>query len=121
MDEKIKIELQIIKEQKPITVGDSEMETFKLFGERRAIQDIAKERNLSVSTIYTHMYHLIVNDYLSSSDVVSEEKIKHITEVYKQFKNEPKLKELKEMLPEDISYDEIRCVVADLKKILNKK
>jgi len=121
LDEKIKVELHILKEQKPVKVGEPEMKTFELFSEGKNAEEIAKERNLSVSTIYTHLYHLIANNYLSSADVVSEEKIKHITEVYKQFKNEPKLKELKEMLPENISYEEIRCVIADLKKILNKK
>ena len=120
LNEKIKIELQIIKEQKLITVGESEMKTFELFSERKNIEEIAKERNLAVSTIYAHLYHLIANNYLSSSDVVEEERIKQITEAYIQFKSEPKLKELKEKLPENISYGEIRCVVADMNK-LNKK
>ena|SRR3989338_817787 len=110
--EKIKVELQIIKEQKPVKVGESEMATFELFSGGKNVEEIAKERNLAVSTVYTHMYHLIANDYLSSSDVVSEEKIKQIEEAYKKFKHEPKLKELKEMLPENISYEEIRCVIA---------
>ena len=114
--DKIKIELQIIKEQKPITVGESERKTFELFGEGKNAEEIARDRNLAVSTIYTHFYHLIVNNYLSSSDAVDEEKIKIITEVYRQFKNEPKLKELKEKLPENIGYEEIRCVVAGITK-----
>ena len=120
LNEKIKIELQIIKEQKPITVGESEEKTFELFSEGKTIEEIAKERNLAVSTINTHFYKLISNNFLSSSDVVPDEKIKQISEVYKQFKNEPRLKELKEKLPESISYEEIRCVVADMNK-LNKK
>ena len=112
LNEKIKIELQIIKEQKPITIGESEEKTFELFSEGNNIEEIAKERNLSVSTIYTHFYKLISNNFLSSSDAVPDEKIKQISEVYTQFKNEPKLKELKELLPEEISYEEIRCVIA---------
>jgi len=115
--EKIKVELQIIKEQKPVKVGESEMATFDLFSGGKNVEEIAKERNLAVSTIYIHLYHLIANDYLSSSDVVSEEKISQITEAYKQFKNEPKLKELKEMLPENISYEEIRCVTSHFNKL----
>ena len=119
LNEKIKIELQIIKEQKPITIGESEEKTFELFSEGKNIEEIAKERSLAISTIYTHFFHLIFNGYLSSSDVVTEEKIKQIAEVYKQFKNEPKLKELKELLPEKISYEEIRCVLADVKNDKN--
>ena len=116
LNEKIKIELQIIKEQKPITVGESEEKTFELFNQGKNGEEIAKERNLAVSTIYTHFYKLIVNNFLSSSDVVPDEKIKQISEAYNQFKNEPKLKELKELLPEEISYEQIRCVLADMKK-----
>lgn len=116
LSEKIRIELQIIKEQKPIRVGESEEKTFELFNSGKNVDEIAKERNLAVSTIYTHLYHLIINDYLSSSDVVSEEVIKKVREAYSQFKEEPKLKELKERLPENISYEQIRCVLAGLKK-----
>lgn len=116
LSEKIKIELQITKEQKPVTVGESEMKTFELFSEGKKAEEIAKERELAVSTIYTHFFHLIANSYLSSSDVVEIDKINQITEAYRQFKTEPKLKELKEKLPENISYEEIRCVIAELKK-----
>ena len=116
LDDKIKVELQIIKEQKPVTIGESEMATFQLFSEGKSVEEIAEGRNLAISTIYTHFYHLIANDYLSSADIVSEEKIKLITEAYNKFKNEPKLKELKKKLPEEISYEEIMCVIADFKK-----
>ena len=116
LDEKIKIKLQIIKEQKPVTVVESEEKTFELFGLGKNIEEIAKERNLEISTIYSHLHNLVANNYLSISDVVPEEKIQQVIEVYNQFKNEPRLKELKEKLPENISYGEIKCVLADLKK-----
>lgn len=119
LNEKIKIELQIIKEQKPVTIGESEMKTFELFSEGKNAEEIAKERDLAVSTIYTHFFHLIANSYLSSSDVVEIDKINQMTEAYRQFKTEPRLKELKEKLPENISYEEIRCVVAELNKNKN--
>lgn len=121
LSEKIRIELQIIKEQKPIRVGESEERTLELFNSGKNADEIAKERNLAVSTIYTHLYHLIVNDYLSRSDVVSEEIIEKVTEAYSQFKEEPKLKELKEKLPENISYEQIRCVLAGFKKNLQRE
>jgi len=116
LDEKIKVELQITKEQKSIKVGESETRTFELFSEGKNVEEIAKERNLAVSTVYTHLYHLIANNYLSSADIISEEKIRQIGDSYKKFSHEPKLKELKEMLPENISYGEIRCVTASFSK-----
>lgn len=120
LDEKIKIDLQIIKEEKSIKVGESEKLTFELFNQGKSIEQIAKERNLAVSTIYDHLYRLIVNDYLSSSDVVPEKVINIVTETYKKFHVEPRLKELKEKLPEEIPYNEIKCVLADLKRKSNE-
>lgn len=116
LEEKIKIPLQVIKREKPITVGESEKITLDLFSQGKSIPEIAKKRNLALSTIYTHLHRLIVNNYLSGFDVLPGEIIQQVTNVYKQFKNEPKLKEIKEKLPENISYDEIRCVLADLKR-----
>lgn len=115
LDGKIKAGLQIIKEQKPIRVNESEEKTLEMFNSGKNADEIAKERNLAVSTIYTHFFRLIVNGYLSSHDVVEEEVISKVAEAYRQFKEEPRLKELKEKLPEDISYEQIRCVVAGLK------
>ena len=75
LEEKKQIALQIIKENKPITVGDSERETLRLLQEGRKVSEIAKERNLAESTIYTHCFRLIVNNQLSSSDIISDETI----------------------------------------------
>lgn len=116
LDEKIKVELQVIKEQKPIRVNESEEKTLEMFNAGRDADEIAKERNLAVSTIYTHFFRLIANKHLSAEDVVSKDVIKKVAEAYAQFREEPRLKELKEKLPEDISYEEIRCVIAGLKK-----
>lgn len=113
LDEKMKVELQIIKEQKPVKVGESEMTTFELFSEGKNIEEIAKERNLAVSSIYDHMHHLVVNGYLSSKEFISEDKINQILEAKKKFPNAAKLKELKQALPESVSYNEIKCVLAD--------
>ena len=47
--EKIKVELQIIKEQKPVKVGESEMATFELFSGGKNIEEIAKEIESQIS------------------------------------------------------------------------
>ena len=113
LDEKIKIELQIIKKEKPLNVGESEKATLEVFKGGKNIQEIAKIRNLAISTIYDHLHKLILNNYISSPDFISEETIKLILEACNKFPAQPKLKELKEMLPKEISYEEIRCVLAD--------
>lgn len=115
LDEKIKIELQIIKKEKPTTVGDSEKITLELLKGSKTIEEIAKARNLAVSTIYDHLCSLVANDYLSSSEFIPENIINQILEAKSRLPNAAKLKEIKEMLPEEITYGEIRCVLADKK------
>lgn len=113
LEEKIRIELQIIKKEKPLNIGDSEKITLKLFKEGKNIEEIAKERGLVISTIYDHLYKLVANGYLSSSEFIPEIIIKQILEAKNKLPNAAKLKEIKEMLPEDITYNEIRCVLAE--------
>ena len=118
LEEKIKIELQIIKKEKPLTVGDSEQSTLSLFKSGKNIEEIAKVRNLATSTIYDHLYRLVANGYLSSSKFIPENIINQILEAKTKLPNALKLKEIKDMLPESITYNEIRCVLAD-KRMIN--
>jgi len=111
LEEKKEIALRVIKEKKPITVGESEEETLKLVHDRKTISQIAKERNLTESTIHTHCFRLIVNQQLSSADILPDGTIQKITDVANSL-SEPTVKAVKEKLPE-ISYDEVRCVLAE--------
>ncbi len=113
MNENIQIPLQIIKKHKPITVGESEKETLNLVRQGKTIHEIAKTRNLAESTVYTHAYRLIVNEQLSSSEIVSKEVYGKIKEICSKYEKQPSLKEVKEQLPAEISYEHIRCVVAE--------
>ena len=85
----------------------------KVLDEKINIEEIAKSRNLAVSTIYDHLYKLVANGYLSCSEFVPENLIKQIIKAKSGLPNAAKLKEIKEMLPEEISYNEIKCVLAD--------
>lgn len=113
LSEKIKLEIQIIKKEKPVVVGVSEKATFDLFRAGKTIEEISKERNLAMSTIYDHLYRLVANNYVSSSEFVPENIINQILEVKAELPNALKLKQIKEMLPEVVTYNEIRCVLAD--------
>ena len=113
IEKKMQIPLQVIKREKPITVGGTEKQTLELFKKGSSASDIAKIRGLVESTIYTHFYRLIVNGHLSSSDVISEDMRSKIEEVCSQFDERPSLTKMKEKLPQDITYEQIRCVAAE--------
>ena len=111
--EKIRIELQIIKKEKPLTVGDTERVTLNMFKKGKSAPEIAYERKLAFSTIFEHMRRLVANDYVSSSEIVEEDKINKILEARGKLKKHFMLREIKEILPDAITYDEIKCVLAD--------
>lgn len=116
MNEKIEIPLQEIKKQEPIIVGDSEKQTFEMRKLGKTVNEIATERALVESTIYTHFYRLIVNGYMASSDVIPKEIHTLIREACARFEKQPLLREIKEQLPPEITYEQIRCVAADVFK-----
>ena len=121
LKERIKIELQIIKKEKTLIVGGTEKTTFDLFKTGKTIEEISKERELAISTIYDHLHRLVANSYLSSSEFVPQEVISRILEAKRKFPNVKKLKEIKEILLEDIDYNQIRFVLADKKNLIEIK
>ena len=113
LEEKIEKSLQEIKIQKPTTIGESEMTSLKMLRQGKTPTEIAKERNLADSTVHTHFYRLIVNGQLTSSEVIPKDVIDSIIEVRSKFEKQPSLKEIKELLPPEITYEQIRCVTAE--------
>jgi predicted amidophosphoribosyltransferase len=77
---------------------------------------IASERGLTENTIYGHLAHLIENSKISLSTVMTDVDISKITEAAAQAGSTSTLSEIKMFLPESISYGQIRCVLASLKK-----
>jgi len=85
--------------------------SFNLFKEGKTIAEIAKERNFAVTTIEGHLASFVANGELDINKMVSIEKQLLIKEAAKIHGRES-FKILKENLPEDISYGEIRMVMA---------
>lgn len=113
LEEHTEIPLQIRKEIRPITIGDSERETLSLFKHGCKPQEIARRRCLAVSTIFGHLHKLILLGEISARQCISDEVIKKVLQAKQQATNKYSLKELKQILPEEITYEEIKAVLAD--------
>ncbi len=74
---------------------------------------IAQSRGLSVRTIYGHLACLIAEGQVELKSVVSGDVIGRVHAVVEQVGAE-RLSPIKQRLPDTISYEEIRCVVAGL-------
>ena len=97
--------------QTKLKAGDKAPDFISKDQDGKTVSVISKERNLTESTIYTHCFRLIVNQLLSNSDILSSETVQKVNDAVNKL-TEPTVKAVKELLPE-ISYDEIRCVLAE--------
>jgi ATP-dependent DNA helicase RecQ len=108
------------RRSKPTTGAASKVNsTFKvsldLYKQGKSIDAIAEERKLSKQTIESHLSYFIAEGELSVDDFVPKDKQELILEATELF-GVTSLKTLKENLPEEINYGEIRMVVAWMKK-----
>ena len=93
--------------------GDTHAETFKLYKEGQTIADIAKARNLTVTTIETHLSKFIRSGEIMIGELVSREKFIIIESAFKQFVG-GSITSIKHKLGDAVSFGEIRLVMAGL-------
>lgn len=85
--------------------------TYELYREGCSVPEIARERGLAVSTIYAHFVRLIPEYHLEPEDIVPEERAARITGAI-HTAGESTLRAIKEKLPSDYNYGEIKLVLA---------
>lgn len=108
-------ELPAKKEKKTKTTvarPDTKNETYQLFKQGKNIAAIAAERNLTISTVETHLSHYVANGLIKIDELVSREKLILIEPLLHEHQKEDGLTALKEKLGNDISYGEIKLVLA---------
>ncbi|MCM2674582.1 DNA helicase RecQ [Alkalicoccobacillus plakortidis] len=96
---------------KPTTSKGNHLETAQLFLNGATIQDLAQERQLSERTIINHLIRAeSEGTELKLAELVSPEKRETILKTAERVGSEF-LRPIKEELPEEYSYDEIRFVI----------
>jgi ATP-dependent DNA helicase RecQ len=93
--------------------SDTKRISYELYRSGKTIKEVSAERSLTITTIETHLSYYITSGELDVNDFVSldkQELIASATEKYGRLS----LKLLKDNLPEEISYMEIRMTVASL-------
>lgn len=93
--------------------GDTHAESFRLFKEGKTIAEIATKRNLAVSTIETHLTRFVRCGDIKIEEVVSREKLILIEAALTDFKGSS-ITPVKQQLNDDVSFGEIRLVMAGL-------
>lgn len=85
--------------------------TQRMHLEGLSAEQIAAARGLTVGTIYGHLARLIAAGTIALESVVAADVIRQVRAVIEQVGSD-RLKAIKELLPEAISYGEIACVIA---------
>jgi hypothetical protein len=91
--------------------GDTHAESFRLFKEGKTITEIAKERNLAIGTIETHLTRFVRWGDIKIEEIISREKLILIEAALTGFKGSS-ITPIKQQLSDDISFGEIRLVMA---------
>ena len=91
--------------------GNSAMQSLDLFKKGLGIEEIALARELSPSTICSHLAQHIGSGEVKLKDLVEDDKVALITKFLKH-KPQATLSEAKSALTDDISYEDIRFVFA---------
>lgn len=87
--------------------------SYTLFKQGKTIKEIASERNLAESTIEGHLAQYVEKGMLPIEDMIEAKKLKKILEVLAS--DAVGLGEIKSKLPNNISYGEIKMVLAHQK------
>ncbi len=92
---------------------DTKEVTYEMYSDGLTIDEIAKERGLTKSTIENHIAYYIAESMLDVEDFVPKDIVKKVLEVLKANKTRS-LGEIKSALPDYIEYGQIRLVMAHL-------
>lgn len=92
--------------------SDTVRQTFALFQQGLSLSEIAAQRELAESTIYTHLARLVGEGKVELGQIVPAEIEAQVLEAVETVGSAAQLTPLKTILPHEISYDQIRCVLA---------
>ncbi len=110
--------IQTTKSTKP-KKGDTNRTSFELFKEGKTVKEIAKDRDLAVSTIMGHLLSFILTGEIMVTEVLSIQKIKIILKSIEESPNDLS-SAIKEKLGDEFSYSDIKAVM-NHKKWLESK
>jgi len=101
------------------TLSNTVLETVNMYKEGKNIEQIAKIRSLGVSTIIQHLIRWYIEDdgQLPIEDFITKDEEKQILIAMSEAEDYTKLSPIKVKLPDEISYEKIRLVMAKIQKV----
>ena len=103
---------EIRRAKEKLEAGGTVEYTAKLFTEGLKPEQIARERGFAVTTIYGHLAQLIAADKLKVEQIVPDDVREKIEKAIEKVGSTQYLSPIKAMLPDEIDFNIIKCVVA---------
>lgn len=98
---------EVEKKTKP-KKGDSQKLTLDLYNQGLSVIEIAVERNLTSTTIEGHLAAFVLSGDIEAQQLIGEEKLNTLLKLLKERGTTSTLTEIKELLPNDFTYMDIR-------------
>lgn len=95
--------------------GSSQLQSFRLFQSGKSAEEIAELRGFAVSTIEAHLAYFVEAGQLDVLKLIPLEKLEQIKDALQKAQG-PGISPVKQLLGDDVSYADIRFVIADQKK-----
>lgn len=107
-----------MKAVSPDRLPQTVMDTLTLFKQNYQPEQIAKARSLGISTIYQHLVRgYLAGEELDFGKLIQPIEEKQILQAMAKAENYQRLRSIKEQLPDAISYEKIKLVIAKVQKI----
>ncbi len=108
----------IVERGQTKVLSDTIWESIKLYRLNYNLDQIAKMRNLGISTIFGHLikWYALGGEFAPEKFIAPEEERQVLAAISKA-ENYQKLKPIKDLLPESIGYEKIRLVIAKIQRI----
>lgn len=95
--------------------GGTYEETLRLFKAGYGISEISEMRRLSAETVKTHLCRYVAGGEVEAEQLMDVDKLPEIIRLVEQ-KGTASLREIKEVLGDDYSYDDIRVAIAHMER-----
>ncbi|NUY80096.1 helix-turn-helix domain-containing protein [Flavobacterium sp. MAH-1] len=102
------------KKQKKEPKKHTVQETYELWQQQMSVKEIAAHRKLTKQTIYTHLAKLIENQSILISDVLPQDRLDALAEIFIGFNPEDAVGTLKEKHGDEFTWDELKLYRATL-------
>lgn len=95
--------------------------SFTLFKQGNSITEIAEKRNLTQSTIESHLLHYITTNEINIEEIIDKHRLDYIAKSIQKISLDQSISEIKKLVNNDITFSEIKLFIANKNKTTKTK